>query len=196
MTESRLQSPSLMDWVAESNVSDEMFWKEAAGQQVLFVRDKLAPLFGSGLEYRELNQVVRVISTHQSKSIELPVYQLERPDRDIRIILRNNFYNWKMTVLSSKPIDVDFDGLFHTTPPTDPEYTGNPLNPVYFEGFPQELIFPYYSETDGARWSAEIQTDEELWASMFLIMRALGIAGPLTWNKRESHRRELGLLDT
>lgn len=193
MIESRQPGMPLPQWIEGNPVRDEMLWKGAAGHQIRFVRDSLLPVFGAGLAYEQAKDAISVISTHRSKSIELPVYQLERPDRDLRVVLRNNFYNWKMSVLSDTPVQADFDGLFHTTPPVEPDYTGDELHPVYFEGFPRDLIFPYYSQTDGRQWSAEIQTDEALWTSMFLMMRALGDVKPLTWHTRESHRRELGL---
>lgn len=193
MIESRHSGVPLQEWINGHPVRDEMLWKGAFGHQVMFVRDRLVSLFGTGLDYDQQKEIARVISTHRSKSIELPVYQLARPDQDLRIVLRNNFYNWKMSVLSETPIQADFDGLFHTTPPIDPDYTGDQLHPVYFEGFPHDLIFGYLAESDGRRWSAEIPTDESLWTSVFLMMRSLNNVKPLVWLTRESHRKELGL---
>lgn len=184
---------SLQQWIEGNPVRDEMLWKGAFGQQVMFIRDNIVPVFGTGLNYDQMRDAVSVISTHRSKSIELPVYQLERPDRDLRVVLRNNFYNWKMSVLSGTPIQANFDGLFHTTPPIEPDYTGDELHPVYFEGFPRDLIFSYFAESDRRRWSAEIQSDEALWTSVFLMMRSLGDVKPLVWHTKESHRKELGL---
>lgn len=193
LAETRHQGVPLQEWAEAHTVGDEMLWKGSFVHQIMFVRDRLVPVFGAGLSYEQRQAVPTVISTHRSKSIELPVYQLSRPDQDLRVILRDNFYDWKMSVLSETPIQPVFSGLFHTTPPIEPEYTGNPLSPVYFEGFPQDLIFPYYSQTDGRRWSAEIQGDEALWTSVFLMMRSLGQVKPLEWHTKERHRRELGL---
>lgn len=190
MIEPKHQSIPLQEWVEGHTVHDEMLWKGAFGNQIMFVRDRLVPVFGAGLSYEQQQAVATVISTHYSKSIKLPVYQLTRPD--LAIVLRNNFDNWKMSVLSETPIQPVFAGLFYTTPPVEPEYTGNPLSSVYFEGFPKDLIFPYYSQSDGRRWSAEIPVNEALWTSVFLIMRSLGHVKPLEWHTRESHHRELG----
>lgn len=183
----------LQEWFNNHRAKDEMFFKGGFDKQVVFVRDSLAPLVGVGLDYDQRKQVATVISSHTSKSIELPVYQLARPDQDFRIILRDNFHNWKMSVLSETPVQADFSGLFHTTPPVEPDYTGDSLSPVYFEGFPKDLIFGYFAESDGSRWSAEIHGDEALWTSIFLIMRSLDNIKPLTWNTRESHKKELDL---
>lgn len=183
----------LQEWINNNPVHDKMYWKTPFDHQVMFVRDRLVPLFGAGLTYEQQKQIATVISTHRSKSIKLPVYLLTRPDQNLQIVLRDNFYNWKISVLSETPIQADFAGLFYTTPPLEPDYTGEPLHPVYFEGFPRNLIFPYYSETDGRRWSAEIDGDETLWTSIFLMMRSLENIKPMVWHTRESHRKKLGL---
>lgn len=186
----------LQKWISEQLIKDEMLWKGAWGRQVEFVRDSLAPLVGSGLEYEvyEAMNIANVISTHRSKSIVLPVYELSRPDLGIRFILRNNFYNWKLSVLSRSTIEVNFDGLFHTTPPIEPDYTGNPLSHVYFEGFPNDLIFSYYATSDKKRFSAELSSgDEAMWTTIFLIMKDLGAIKPMKWHTKASHRAELGL---
>ncbi len=145
------------------------------GRQIDFVSGDLRAL---------VKGPVNVISTHTSKSVLLPVYSLEKPDRGLRLVLRNNFHNWKLSVLSQTPIEQDFSDLFHTTPPVDPDYTGNPLSPVYFEGFPQDLIFGYYSTSDHKQWSAEIWSDYALWTTVYLISKQLENLTPLRWGRR------------
>jgi hypothetical protein len=168
----------LQEWFNEQNVSDEMCWKLRFVNQIMFVRDKIG-----GLVTRERDKVF-VISTHTSKSIRLPVYFMER--NGLQIALRDNFHNWKMSVISDRPIMANFDGIFHTTPPLDPDYTGNPLNSVYFEGFPKDLIFGYYWESDKKKWSAEIHSDYLLYTSIFLILQARWEIEPLAWSVREN----------
>ena len=124
----------------------------------------------------------------------MPVVEYRRPDLGIRFVVRENFYNWKLSVISKEPVDVDFSGLFHTTPPIDPSYTGNALSPAYFEGFPGRLIFDYYETAPvyaRKQWSAEIWGDQPMWTAMFLIMRSLGAVKPRTWTTRETHGAEL-----
>lgn len=179
----------LQDWISANKCSDEMLWKKASEQQIFFIRD-LTRLVGNDLTYEDYrDNTAFVIGTHTSKSISLPVYSLERPG--LRFILRDNFYNWKLSVISDKAINTEFDELFHTTPPVEPDYTGNPLHPVYFEGFPKDLIFSYYAESDKKKWSAEITGDYRLWATIFLCMKNLGYVKPYRWRTRESHRKEL-----
>lgn len=186
-----MPTPTLQEWINSQIVDDEMLWKTAFGHQVSFIRDTLAPLVCSGLHYSLSDQAATVISTHRSKSIQLPVVQLSRPDMDLRLIVRDNFYNWKLSVISSTPIEADFDGLFQTTPPIEPEYTGNPLASVYFEGFPENLVFGYYTPSDKKTWSAEIGGTHRLWTTVFLILKSLGVIKPKEWNTREKHKLEL-----
>jgi hypothetical protein len=181
----------LQKWINERTVGDEMIWKGAFGHQVGFVRDTICNLVGWGLDYEDKERIADVVSVHTSKSIVLPVYDLRRPDLGLRLVMRNNFYNWKLSVISKKPIIADFSGLFPTTPPVEPDYTGNPLSPVYFEGFPKELIFGYYETSDKKKWSAEIGGDYSLHTTIFLMLRSLDVVKPHQWHTRESHKKEL-----
>jgi len=178
------QSPTLKEWVNEHPVGDEMLWKRGSEGQNEFFYD-IQGLIGVGLAYDDAKDLARVISTHRSKSIVLPVVEYNREDLGLRLILRNNFYNWKLSVISTKPIKADFSNLFFTIPPVEPEYTGNPLHPVYFEGFPRELIFGYYATSDGRQWSAEIGGDKTMWTVLFLIMRAVGAFGTPQWGQKD-----------
>ena len=72
----------LQEWFMNHMPSDEMLWKQAAVNQIMFIRDKISWLV------QEKREEVQVISTHISKSIELPVYYLKRDN--LHIILRDN----------------------------------------------------------------------------------------------------------
>lgn len=181
----------LQEWISAQIVADEMLWKGAWGHQVAFARDTITQLVGVGLDWWEHENIPDVISTHRSKSIILPVYEFSRPDIGLRLIARNNFYNWKLSVISGKPIEANFDGLFYTTPPVDPKYTGNELAPCYFEGFPEDLIFGYYAPSNKRKWSAEIGGDYPFYTTIFLIMRSLGCIKPSEWNTEATHRKQL-----
>jgi hypothetical protein len=183
----------LQEWfnVQRESTPDEMLWKGASGQQVMFARDDLRYLVAAGLDYEDARNICTVISTHRSKSVELPVYCWSRPDIGLQLVARGNFYNWKLSVLSAAPINADFSALFKTTPPIAPDYTGDPLSSCYFEGFPEDLIFGYYEPSDKRRWSAEIGGDHGLWTTFFLLMRSIGAIKPSPWRTPESHRAEM-----
>jgi len=182
----------IQEWIDQQLVGDEMIWKGSWGRQLEFLRDDLQHLAGAGLSYqkRKEAEVARVISTHRSKSIDLPVVEFARPDLGIRFIVRNNFHNWKLTVLSEKPIEADFGPVFCTKPPPEPEYTGDHLRPVYFEGFPEDLVRGYWSQNK-REWSAEIHSDHSMWMVVHMCMRALGALPDCRYTTREEHRKQL-----
>jgi hypothetical protein len=171
---------ALRDWYATNVVGDQMFWRQAAdNQQYSFL--SLASAVGV------YESGAWVIATHRSKSIDLPVVMLERPDIGVQFVLRNNFYNWKLSVVSERPIiDDKLMYLFYTEPPREPEYTGP------FEGFPPDLIFGYYGQSDGRRWSAELNYTEEVWSVLFLCTAALGGCQARRMHTEVEHRAVCG----
>jgi hypothetical protein len=182
----------LQEWISAQTIADEMLWKGAFGHQMMFLRDELLPLIARGLPYEKASkEVAFVISTHRSKSIVLPVVSYERPDVGLRLVVRQNFYNWKLSVISEQPLrnnltEAVLPRLCHTSPPIDESYTGNELANCYFEGFPDDLIFGYFDQSPlGTRWSAEIWGHEEMWTAVFAIMAARGVVEPLRWATRK-----------
>jgi|SRR5579885_1947175 len=162
----------LSDWWRQNTIDDDLLWKNSASEQMIFVRDYLRNLVATGIVDRETRLgITQVIGTHVSKSITLPVYSLERPDLGIRFVLRDNFYNWKLSVISEKPVEADFTGLFVTSKEKD---TCNYLASCYFEGFPSDLIFGHYDESDKRKWSAEVTTNYQVYTTVFLCMQAIG----------------------
>lgn len=178
----------LKDWLSVNEVSDKMLWKGGYGEQIEFVMYGVTHLFALGLPEGDerSDKIVTVISHHWSKSIRLPVYCFTHPLLDLKVYLRDNFHDSKISVVSGVPITANFTGLFHTSPPPDPDYTGDPLHSAYFEGFPEELVFPYFSQGDGTKWSAALYGDKSVWTALFLMLQSLGAIPPLQWPTREA----------
>lgn len=191
------------EWLAEHRQTDLIYAGEPGKpslEQVHFVRDELAPIVWSDTLYYDLPReppprddcrlTAWIIGEHHSKSVRLPVYSIERPDIGVQLVLRYNYYDWKLSVISERPLDDPlFPYLFHTTPPVEPDYTGNPLSPVYFEGFPENLVFGYQA-TDHRSWSAQLG-EWSLRTVVFLCMKQLSVVKPAAWHTRESHRAHL-----
>jgi hypothetical protein len=192
MEKTVLDGVPLQDWVNEQIRDVEMVWDGSFGRQIEFLRDSLTPLVERGMNHYEKRneQISRVISSHTSKSITLPVTQITRRDFGISFVMRNNFSDWKLTVLSEKPIEADFGPLFITCPPPEPEYTGDVLEYMYFEGFPSDLIRGYFSQNK-RQWSASIQSDFALWTVIFLCMQSIGALRNKEYHTRESHQKEM-----
>lgn len=184
-----MEPMNLGAWAIANRPADEMLWRGGAIDQIVFVRDALNPLVQRGIDYDDWNQV-RVISTHRSKSIVLPVYEMSRPDLGIRLIARDNFHNWKLSVVSQYDVPVDLSGLCYTSPPRDPGYTGDKLSGCYFEGFPSDLVFGYF-DRDRRRFSAELYGEHDMFTAVFLIMRAVGAVQPMRYHTRDEHRAQM-----
>jgi hypothetical protein len=120
------------------------------------------------------------------------VVQFTRKDLGLQLTVRGNFHDWKLSVSTERPLPyINFTGLFHTTPPVDPKYTGNELASVYFEGFPKDLVYGYYHDSRDGKWSACVDDSYTLYTVCFLVMRAAGGIKPHTWHTEASHRAEL-----
>jgi len=200
-------SKDLMEWFLpwiQRHDGSVLIYKDSASEQIQFIRDAIAPMVLSGTSYyenlieisdakggkREVCRSSLVVGEHTSKSVVLPVYAFERPDLGLQLVMRCNFYNWKLSVLSEQRIEAPFEALFHTIPPPDPGYTGNDLAPVYFEGFQKDWCFNYYS-LNHRKWSCQLNDKSSLWTVVFLIMSSLGALPTLTYSTRKEHRAKL-----
>lgn len=111
----------LEDWVKQNAIRDEMVYKNGALAQ-----------FEDLVQFaEELGGVPCVVSTHRSKSIDLPVIEVTT-DYGVRCIVRDNFHDIKVSVWCPSPCDHDLFGL--------PAGGGNYLHSVYFEGFKKEWV--------------------------------------------------------
>jgi hypothetical protein len=98
------------------------------------------------------------------------VFLLEREDLGIKFVLRDNFYNWNVSVISEKPITTKLKGFV-----TDYKDCDKPIRPrscwgyCFFEGFPEEYRFGCYNENN-KQFSTYISSDYELYAFVRMIM--------------------------
>lgn len=136
-------------------------------QQVHFVRDRLAYLvwrdvpyqnLPNGVEREDVKALVQVVGEHRSKSVRLPVYQLCRPDLGIRFVLRDNYHDWNVSVISERAI---------------PEERGFEFNSDYlfFQGFPDADQFQGYGHVSHRKFSFSTTGEHDLYAQIGLIMR-------------------------
>ncbi|HVS79701.1 MAG TPA: hypothetical protein VHF05_01855 [Candidatus Paceibacterota bacterium] len=141
----------LEDWARAHDPSQtNLLFKNGFWDQIEFVRDQIPGIayVACGLEaarYVETN--IRVISTHVSKSVTLPVFHLRLPNGD-QFVMRYNFHDWKVSVAAKEPIDADFMRLFNPS---------LKLHRAYCEGFPEEWIFGSY-EADPGKFSVVLQS--------------------------------------
>jgi hypothetical protein len=93
-----------------------------------------------------------------SKSITLPVYKIEI--YGVIFILRNNFYNWMLSVESNKPVVIPNGFDFGDT-------TEQVLS-CYCEGFEKEWVYQPYSENN-KKFTICIHNDYELYCFLKVV---------------------------
>ena len=152
-------------WIRVNEPDENLIYKDGLGKQLCFVRDTLCQIFFPDYKERDKN-LPMVISTHRSKSVLLPVYQIKLKKYGIEIILRYNFYDWKVSIASKTPIECDFMGLFDE---------GQKIPSIYCEGFPENKVYGSYSENK-SRFTVEIRNDYKLYTFMFLLKKYLETA--------------------
>ena len=150
----------LLTWCRVNELDDKMIYKKGYWDQIKFVRDVLSDVCWKTYEDYKENPPL-VVGTHTSKSIVLPVYKIKIID-EVTIYMRNNFYGWKVTVDSTKPIVVDPVGLFR------PDKL---IHSYYCEGFDRAGVPVYGSYEDGTdKFTIEIGNDFQLYAFLRQLM--------------------------
>lgn len=175
----------------QMSFAEQGWFDGPAGRQAMRFRDM--HLFKAGLGYYVGSyRTIYVIGHHSSKSNRLPVVLYARPEIDTYIIVRDNFYDTKISVSSPRLIEDDLlPYLGHVEPELDPEYTGRGLASCYFEGFPEQLVYGFHSQAllaGHGRWSISVGNFP---MAAFAIMRGLGLIKPLVHQTPESHRKLL-----
>lgn len=149
----------LLTWSRANVPSDDMIFKDHYWKQIMVVRDHIPYLLIDNYEqFKELT--VNVIGTHKSKGIVLPVYEINLPHVGIKIIMRNDFFDWKVSVISEKDIELKKSDLFK-----DKE-----ISPVYCEGFKKEHVFGPYSKNK-KQFTIEIDDTYKLVTFLYIICK-------------------------
>lgn len=151
-------------WIRANKPEERLIYGKGLGEQVCFVRDVICELFWNTYEELEAN-LPMVISTHYSKSVKLPVYQIDLKKYGVEMVLRYNFYDWKVSIKSDIPIDIDWMGLFKSD---------EVISSVYCEGFPEDKVYGSY-EQNHSQFTVEIRSKYNLYVFMFLLSNYLKV---------------------
>jgi hypothetical protein len=156
-----MEGTSLKRWYLENEPEEKLIYCKEFWQQVFFVRDVLSCMvFGSRAD-GESN--IHVIGHHTSKSVKLPVYKIFVKELGLTLILRGNFSDWKVSVISSAPVECDFLDLFDTSE----EWTFH-----YCEGFDHANIFTSYLKNKN-NFTLELQDSYELYTFIRILTNSL-----------------------
>lgn len=140
-------------WIRVNGASKELFYKDAQGDQVCFIRDVIGKLFFK--KYTRRTKVA-VIATHMSKSVLLPVYEIKIPG--LRITIENNFYSFGCSVESDMEIDCDFMELIERYKDAE-----------WLYGFPDDRKFKHLANHNNNNFSFEVSSRYEFYTIMFLL---------------------------
>ena len=149
-------------WIRVNKPDKNLIFASSLLNQVSFVRDKLCKVLNPDYKYWDKNPPL-VISHHHSKSVELPVYQINLKEYGVELILRNNFYDWKVSINSTSPLNFDCMGLFDTT---------KEIPHIFCEGFPKGKVFECYDKNH-SQFTLEIVSDYDLYTYAFLLRKYL-----------------------
>lgn len=148
----------LLYWVREDEIDDNLIFKKAAERQEIFLRDEICTNL--------LRVPAFVVSTHYSKSVELPVYAFTMRN-GIKVICRENFYGWKLSVelpgerpyAEILPEDIISEG-----------YKGKRIPSCYFEGFEEKWCHcSYRPDVKQRKFSIGIYNDYKFYMAMYFL---------------------------
>lgn len=145
----------LLYWMRKQKIDEKKIWAKAAIDQECFLRDDICR--------RLLHTHAFVVSTHVSKSIQLPVYAFTMHN-GIKVICGENFYGWKLSV--SLPNPRPYENII----PEDLFQDGYNKS-CYFEGFKEEWVFENYNPNDISQthFSVGIQSDYDFYTVMYML---------------------------
>ena len=152
-------------WIRVNKPDEDLNYAKGLGDQVRFVCDRLYYLLMSTYEERRDNPPPLVISYHYSKSVKLPVFQITLEKYGIEIVLRYNFYDWKISIKSDKSLDFDYMGLFNPT---------KEISYLDCLGFPINKVYGSYMQSH-SQFTIEIGSHYDLYTFIFLLKNYLGI---------------------
>jgi len=130
----------LLEWAKANSPREDLIYKDGYKRQITFVIETIPVIFYTKIkeDYTEMQNRIKVISTHTSKSVTLPVFKVSLKD-GTSFIMRYNFHNWKISVSSFSPVKTDFLGLF------DPKKR---VSHTFCEEFPKDRVYPSYAENN------------------------------------------------
>lgn len=138
---------TLSEFRAANPIPEDMCYRGAAEAQQVALRSahEIA-------RHYDRKATISVVGKHMSKSIRLPVVRIDAPRVGLRLFLRDNFFNWAISVESSSCADGEFSPPFSSGGDYD-------QHAVYFEGFERSCVYGSYDDSQnrfsGHVWSGD-----------------------------------------
>ena len=154
----------LTTWIRVNEPNPNLIYGKKLGSQVCFVRDTInALLYPTYAQWKK--HIPLVISTHVSKSVTCPVYQINLKKYGLEIVMSYNFYSWVISINSKLSLDCNFMGLFNPT---------QKIPSHFCHGFPEDKAYGSYEE-DHHKFTIEIGSNYDVYTFFYLLKNYLGI---------------------
>lgn len=149
-------------WIRVNEPNKKLIYGNQIGRQIVFVRDILGDILtDTSNEYEAFEP--QVIATHTSKSVKLPIYQINLEKYGLEIVMKNNFFSWAISIKSENPLDFDMMELFDE----------KEVAPLYLcDGLPSEKIYGSYAQNH-AEFTIEMKSEYKVYTLFYLIKNYL-----------------------
>lgn len=148
----------LLTWSRANEPDKNLIYERGFWDQVLFIRDNINSIFYETYDEYMSNPVL-VINTHVSKSVKLPVYEINVEKYGLKILLVNDFYEWSVSVISDIPLNIDVKGLFDIN---------KKIYSAYCKGFKEENVLDSFKENK-QQFTFQTSDNYKLYTLLYLI---------------------------
>jgi len=163
-----MKDNKLQIWAINNRPEEKMIWENSFWNYIILLRDTIIPMFfwdGNKYNYKmdkyteHVDNNVDIIGEHTSKSILNPVLKIKY--KDCEIIMRYNYYDWNITIVSENEIEFP-NGLFDKDKPD-----------CYYQGFPDKYITKTAYNQSKKRFSCCVESHYNFYTFMFLLKNKL-----------------------
>lgn len=154
-------APDCYAWLRVQRPRETLIYKEEQSHQVNFIEDIMWLFYKNKarewLESDYRTNLPRVINTHTSKGVTLPVFKLAVPILEVTFYARCNLYDWVISVDSNNSIDANFHHLFKED-----------TRALYTQGMKEEYVFGPYSK-DHKQFTVELRNYYQVYTFFYII---------------------------
>lgn len=160
-----------LKWLEEHRPDNNMVYKDAWYEVYRRIWwNKILPMFSDawnkpgrknlGECNEDMNNVIDIVGRHRSKSMLHPVLRINY--HGTVIVFRYNFYDYNVTVISNKQLNLPMKELFKSREET-----------MYHEGFPEEYVIEDRYEDNKSRFMVCIDDHFKFYTFLFLLKRQI-----------------------
>lgn len=158
----------LRSWFEAHIPEEKMIFKKPWIDAYSFWDYHILPLFSNAWNesydldafHEDINQRIEVVGEHWSKSILHPVLKITY--KDVIVVIRYNFYDYNIAVISPKPLTLPISTLFESR---EQQYM--------HQGFPEKYVVDGRYETNKCEFMAYVDNHYKFYTFMFLLKQEI-----------------------